>query len=583
MKKHLLIFTLSIFALTSFSQTPQSRATLKTAPYSLINGQVPKNTTSVKYLDNFLQSYWNTTDDGTPLINTTGWTLSGNALGNNTSWLGSSDNRSLIFKTNNIKWWKFDSVGVQRTYTTSAIPTINGSSYYSVLDGITSYIQDDANWMQTWTNGVHKLSIYLATSTGTNAVSAQLYTQGSTALGIGSNNKQGILIEPNNGLVGIGNGLNRSNVNGILHIYSGTSSIPAIALTAQTAVTTPTNGNIWYTTATGFNLFGIGSHIGPAARQTQTTVAQNRISNSTSSILDIGSNGVANGLYMWADRPGSKTATNYNVFMDEFDNIFNDSSSFQCRFNNTSVLNITNLVLNSGSTAFFRLTPNSSQRSTLAETRGFTILASTQGFGAGGTLATMNRNTFEATTYTSSSGSTLTTVAALVAKKGIAGSGVTITNNFGFLTDGGAKIDGGIYGTQTNDNATDGYVGQYIESYIAVGSAITLTTGVAVNITTISLTAGDWDVEGNINFNESSATMQARSGGITSTSATIPTDGKQCYDGANSTLLSELNTITVPRRRFSLSATTTIYLVTNVTFVAGSATAFGGLNARRIR
>jgi len=49
----------------------------------------------------------------------------------------------------------------------------------------------------------------------------------------------------------------------------------------------------------------------------------------------------------------------------------------------------------------------------------------------------------------------------------------------------------GIVGTTTNNNAQAGSVGEYIESVIASGSSVSLTTSVMVNMTSISLTAGD--------------------------------------------------------------------------------------------
>lgn len=142
---------------------------------------------------------------------------------------------------------------------------------------------------------------------------------------------------------------------------------------------------------------------------------------------------------------------------------------------------------------------------------------------------------------------------------------------------------GGVLGTATNNNATAGNVGEYVSSLIAVGSAASMTTATALNITSISLTAGDWDVEGNVNFTEGTATVSARSAGITSTSATVPTDGSEAYCGVQSTVTSETNTITLPRKRFSLSGTTTVYLVGSATFSAGTCSGFGSITARRVR
>lgn len=144
-------------------------------------------------------------------------------------------------------------------------------------------------------------------------------------------------------------------------------------------------------------------------------------------------------------------------------------------------------------------------------------------------------------------------------------------------------FNGGIVGTATNDNATAGNIGEYVSSLVASGSAVSLTTATSANVTSMSLTAGDWDVEGMVNYSETTATVTARSAGTTSTSATVPTDGSEGYNGNQSITTSEINTITVSRKRFSLSGTTTVYLVASATFSAGTVAAFGNITARRIR
>ena len=138
-------------------------------------------------------------------------------------------------------------------------------------------------------------------------------------------------------------------------------------------------------------------------------------------------------------------------------------------------------------------------------------------------------------------------------------------------------------GTATNDNAAAGVVGEYTSSLVASGSAVSLTNNTTANITSISLTAGDWDVDGHVNFTETTSTVTARSAGLTSTSATVPTDGSEAFCGVQSTVTSETNSITPSRKRFSLSATTTVYLVGRASFSAGTCTGFGQITARRAR
>ena len=138
-------------------------------------------------------------------------------------------------------------------------------------------------------------------------------------------------------------------------------------------------------------------------------------------------------------------------------------------------------------------------------------------------------------------------------------------------------------GTATNDNASSGQIGEYISSTLATGSALSLTTATGLNIDTLSLTAGDWDVEGNININGSSATLTAFNGGITTSSITVPTDGTEVYSGVMTVVTSVVDGITIPRKRISIASTTNVYLVASATFSAGTVTGFGSISARRVR
>lgn len=140
-----------------------------------------------------------------------------------------------------------------------------------------------------------------------------------------------------------------------------------------------------------------------------------------------------------------------------------------------------------------------------------------------------------------------------------------------------------IVGTITNDNALAGNVGEVVSSAIASGSAVSLTSPTPSNVTSISLTAGDWDVEGNINYSLSAATQTQCSGGIGTTSATVPTDGSEVANGQQTTTATLVNGIALPRKRISIATTTTVYLVAKATFSAGTVSAYGSITARRER
>jgi len=136
-------------------------------------------------------------------------------------------------------------------------------------------------------------------------------------------------------------------------------------------------------------------------------------------------------------------------------------------------------------------------------------------------------------------------------------------------------------------NAAAGSVGEFVSALVAVGSAVSLTTATAKNVASISLTAGDWDVEGNVNFTGGSATTAAGglfSTGISTSTGALPTDGSEVPVAVPPvTTTSFLANGTLPRKRISISSTTTVYLVAEATFSAGTVGAYGAITARRER
>jgi len=140
-----------------------------------------------------------------------------------------------------------------------------------------------------------------------------------------------------------------------------------------------------------------------------------------------------------------------------------------------------------------------------------------------------------------------------------------------------------LFGTTTNDNASAGYIGEYISSTLASGSALSFTTATARNIDTLVLAAGDWDVDANLIFGEGSATVTSRSAAITTTSATLPSNGTECPLDIPTTLTSGRNSISVKTTRISIASTTNVYLVGSATFSAGTVSGYGSFSARRVR
>jgi hypothetical protein len=150
----------------------------------------------------------------------------------------------------------------------------------------------------------------------------------------------------------------------------------------------------------------------------------------------------------------------------------------------------------------------------------------------------------------------------------------------------------GIVGTTTNNNANAGSVGEYICAQVTNGGSptgcatntntpVSLTSGTASNVTSISLTAGDWDVSGNCAFVPTSTT---NIGSVACSISTVSaTNGRYSQIPGLPVGNTAPTGITAPLNRVSIAATTTVYLVSFGTFSASTLSSFGFIAARRIR
>lgn len=137
-----------------------------------------------------------------------------------------------------------------------------------------------------------------------------------------------------------------------------------------------------------------------------------------------------------------------------------------------------------------------------------------------------------------------------------------------------------IKGVTDASDAAAGYVGEIISSTILIASAVSISTATSTNLTSISLTAGDWDVWGNISFRNTGINITVALAWLNDASATPPDEAFQC---GSDTILTSYRGVISPSRRFSLSSTTTIYISGFVTFAAGTSSMCGGIYARRVR
>jgi hypothetical protein len=185
-------------------------------------------------------------------------------------------------------------------------------------------------------------------------------------------------------------------------------------------------------------------------------------------------------------------------------------------------------------------------------------------------------------------GGSVTQTGPIIFSASIASNSSVITNFAGGVSASTASnFSGGLVGSSTNDSATAGNIGENLQSTVASGSAVSLGSGSPSNMTSLALTAGDWDVSGTMSFVPGASTsITALLGGLSSTTTAfdlatpgyfVAQRGAAYVPGANQCNL------TVGPVRISLSASTTYFFVAQGIFTVSTLGAFGILRARRAR
>ncbi len=141
----------------------------------------------------------------------------------------------------------------------------------------------------------------------------------------------------------------------------------------------------------------------------------------------------------------------------------------------------------------------------------------------------------------------------------------------------------GIVGVTDASNAAAGNTGQYIESVISSGSAISLTDMTFANVTSISLTAGDWDVWGMVAFTAGGSTIYSvLAASVSTTSATLGQATNILYVPAYASPIAAGN-LPTGQIRVNVNTTTTAYLIGFAGFTVSTMKAYGFISARRVR
>lgn len=139
-------------------------------------------------------------------------------------------------------------------------------------------------------------------------------------------------------------------------------------------------------------------------------------------------------------------------------------------------------------------------------------------------------------------------------------------------------LSGGITGLTTGVAASSGIVGEVASA--ASSSAVTLTSGSSANVVSLSLPAGDWELESAFQIiNSGNVTVLAF--GVSTAAGVLPATWYDVYS-ITTTIGSGTSNRQGMARRILLNTTATVYLVAQATFT-GTATANGYVRARRVR
>jgi len=184
---------------------------------------------------------------------------------------------------------------------------------------------------------------------------------------------------------------------------------------------------------------------------------------------------------------------------------------------------------------------------------------------------------------------TLTSIQGVSAVTSIAGNTGAFTLSTGLTNStNDLRINAGsIPAVATSGLATAGTLGEYISSQVLIaGETPATATATPVNITSISLTAGDWDVDGVVySDNAGACTLLVSEAWISSTSATVPTRPNNgmmtMWVGSTTSNIA----VSAGSGRISLASTTTIFLSCYANFTGGSSNPkyYGFIGARRAR
>lgn len=112
--------------------------------------------------------------------------------------------------------------------------------------------------------------------------------------------------------------------------------------------------------------------------------------------------------------------------------------------------------------------------------------------------------------------------------------------------------------------------------------AVSALTGVEYDAISLDLGAGVWEVEANIIFELAGATVTQMEAAISLVSETLPADNSVGYIGTQYTTTTVKDSLSLPKKRVTLSEAGTVYLVVRNTYSAGSVGALVSMSANKV-
>ena len=216
-----------------------------------------------------------------------------------------------------------------------------------------------------------------------------------------------------------------------------------------------------------------------------------------------------------------------------------------------------------------------------------------------GTLGTL----YDFVAASSNSGGAVTNRQALYIEN--SGGTGTIANQYGIYIDAltkGSSLNyaiytagtapsvflGGFIGSTTSDTAAAGIIGEPLEALINFTSRIGAgTTSQFKNMTSLSITAGDWDVWCTMSGSANSGTVTAYQVALSTYTGNTTSDhvfGDNTFTATNPTgVVGTADTVVTFYKRISVSTTTTYYLKGLFTYSGATPAMYGYIRARRTR